>query len=150
MKKLSIIILMMVFGLTSLSFACAPNQGKHSKGRHPHVKKVAFYKKHLDLNETQLTKLEAINAKFKLKHDDISASIRPLKERVRTLKMKDNPDFREIRQTLRELSPLHLDMQMAFIKQHDEIKQILSKKQRAKLKKLKKKKRGKHKRHGHG
>ena len=105
-----------------------------------------FMRQKLNLEESQIEKIQVLNEKFNREHNSYDLKKQPLTKELKELLRKKNPeDLKEIRRLIEKIYEVNIELKMIRIRQGMEISKILSPDQMKMLRKERKsmfKKRG--------
>lgn len=86
-----------------------------------------FMRQKLNLEESQIEKIQVLNEKFNREHNSYDLKKQPLKKELKELLRKQNPeDLKEIRSLLEKIYEVNIELRMIRIRQGMEISKILS------------------------
>jgi len=113
-------------------------QGKHSlkKGNKfgGRFSEPEFMKEKLSMDQDQIEKITELNKKFDSEFSSYNNLIKPEREKLREmLKSEGNIDFDAVKQQLKKIEDIRIEINLLRIKQGSEISKILSPEQMKKL-----------------
>ena len=128
-KKLSRNLMLSPFGIMQDRFDAA-----HSKYPSKKWNKLGgifyepeFMKEKLSMDQAQIEKVTELNKKFDPEFSSYTELIKPEREKLkRMLKNEDNIDFDAVKQQLRKISDINIEIHLLRIKQGNEISKILT------------------------
>lgn len=94
----------------------------------------------LDLSEDQKEKIKDLKEELKKKNKDMNEKKRSIWKEIKEEMMKDDPDMRKIEKKLKEKSKLSVKIMLNKFKMKKEIHKVLTKDQRAEMKKMREEK----------
>jgi len=100
-------------------------------------------KKELNLTDDQVSKIKAINNEFKNQTDSLHEKQKVLHEKMRKLDDDENSTISDYEKVIKEMSANRTEIQILHAKYRIEIRTILTKEQKEKLKAKHEKMRGK-------
>ncbi len=84
-----------------------------------------FMKNKLALDENQIKAVEELNIKFDKEHNKYHKELRPLRDNLRKILKSSDPDMKEVRETLKQMLDIELEMRILRISQGAEISKII-------------------------
>lgn len=93
-------------------------------------------KEKLGLSDEQVTKIGEINLEYKKKLIKIREKLEPKRLKLKGMLLEDNVDLDTIRDLLKEMSELQIEIRMLRITQRLDIEKILTPEQKVKLKSM--------------
>lgn len=91
-----------------------------------HFCNPGFMKDTLELQDSQIKKIETLNKNFENRHMEYSRKITPARKQLREILKSRNPDLARARELLEEISAVNIELRMLRIRQGIEISHILS------------------------
>jgi Spy/CpxP family protein refolding chaperone len=109
-----------------------PGEGR-GMGPHHFFGDPARMKEDLGLTDEQVSRISAINLEHKKQMLAMREQIEPKRAQLQKLLLDENVDLGQVRQTLKEIADLQVEVRMLRIKHRIEIEKVLTAEQRAKL-----------------
>ena len=108
-----------------------PRGRRHSKGKF--FGNVERMKAHLNLSDSQVKKIVAINRKYELAFLNIQEKMEPAEIQLRKLLLNEKINLSKVKSALNKIGKLHTDIRYNRIKQRVEFESILTRVQKDKL-----------------
>ncbi len=84
-----------------------------------------FMRNRLELTEQQIEAVEKLNIRFDNEYSLFNKELRPLQDKLREILKDPNPDMNLVRETMKQISDLELEIRILRISQGAEISKII-------------------------
>lgn len=84
-----------------------------------------FMRNKLALDEKQIEGVEELNIRFDKEYNKYHKELFPLRNKLRKILKNSNPDMKEVRETLKQMSDIELEIRILRISQGAEISKII-------------------------
>lgn len=84
-----------------------------------------FMRNKLSLDEKEIKALEELNIKFDEEYKKYNRELRPLRDKLREILGNPDPDMKEVREILKKISAIELEIRILRISQGAEISKII-------------------------
>ncbi len=84
-----------------------------------------FMRNRLELTEKQIEAVEKLNSRFDNEYSRYNRELQPMRENLKEILSKPDPDMNQVRETLKQMSDLELEIRILRISQGAEISKII-------------------------
>jgi Spy/CpxP family protein refolding chaperone len=84
-----------------------------------------FMRSRLALDENEIRAVEKLNIRFDEEYRQYNDQLRPLRDKLREILRNPDPDMKEVRKTLKQMSDIELEIRILRISQGAEISRII-------------------------